>query len=673
MTQIVNFTRSIRLTPSVQVIVFVIGILVVLIALHGQTVSGSFLSDDYDWVQNARLNWEQNAWLKPFTVSTGGNFYRPLIAFSFHVDYALFKTNPTGYHIHQLTGSLILIIGIAWLVWELTRDRRLAFGSAFLFAIWPSHHEVVTWLAGRPDLYATIFIVLSVASATRALQTSKWWYLGLSSVFAALGFLSKETAFIIPVIIISVVLVKSNGRPINEIAKRMLIALPSIALLGGALLIRNQILSDAIGGYQISGDNKSLIFSPNNLIKIFTSPIYLVNWDYAVDVFGQNALFGFCHRLFSLILKYWAILASLLGIALVGLTLYRRTKTLSGQLWFGLLWSVIAFIPVYGISDEINADNLTASRLFFTASIGYAASLAALFLYPSTSLIFNKIRIVSFWILAALFIGLWQVNVIPWKSAYLQMNQVASALRTQRTEILASAPDYLFFSNLPETIRGAYIFFGNNSLNELVYQTTGDPHLTALQVANRTYVGSPLCKKKSDLRVTDITWSRTQKKFIVDETTRLKLQMARTSSPPRLVWDFRDRLVAEAWDYADFEHDFTDSGVMISVPSNPARWIASPQFDALFGGDYQAAEIEFEVINASKQTGTRKIRMAWQHGGSYKSGDELLYGYGTKNSSVDQSIPLCRFLAWSLTDDITGIRLLPIQSGTIILKSVALR
>jgi hypothetical protein len=253
------------------------------------------------------------------------------------------------------------------------------------------------------------------------------------------------------------------------------------------------------------------------------------------------------------------------------------------------------------------------------------------------------------------------------------MGQVASALNEQRDDILADDPRYLFFNGLPEIVRGAYVFFGDNSIDELVYQTTGNPNLRALQVAGRAYVDSPLCEKNAEPRLVSITWSESRKKLIVDRDVANKLLKTQEATPTPITWDFKDRATAETWNYNDFDHTFTDAGVVLSIPSNPTHWIESPTFEGLFGGGYRQAEVEFVVIDENTKPGTRKIRLAWRANDTYKSGGELTFGYGTKTSSVDQNIPLCRFLDWSLTDNITGIRLLPIQSGTVLLKSVTLR
>lgn len=94
--------------------------------------------------------------------------YRPLVIFSYALNYAMGGLRPLPYHLvnvllHAGNSALIYCLLVA-----LFRVRGLAFAAAAAFALHPIHTEAVANIVGRAELLANVFLLLSW-----------WWYLKL--------------------------------------------------------------------------------------------------------------------------------------------------------------------------------------------------------------------------------------------------------------------------------------------------------------------------------------------------------------------------------------------------------------------------------------------------------------------------------------------------------------
>ena len=134
-------------------------------------------------LDNARAILTQNYWGARFA----SGLYRPVTTFSYAVDYALWGELSPGYHATNLLFHSIAVLlgfGVALAV---TGSAAPAFWIACLWAVHPINTEVVTNIAGRPDLIATISVFAGF------LLYQKRWRWALFGV-AILGCFAKESA-----------------------------------------------------------------------------------------------------------------------------------------------------------------------------------------------------------------------------------------------------------------------------------------------------------------------------------------------------------------------------------------------------------------------------------------------------------------------------------------------
>ena len=112
---------------------------------------------------------------------------------SFWIEWRLWGTNPTGYHVT----NLVLHIAAALLVWRILFELAIPGGflAALVFAVHPVNVESVAWIAQRKESLAMVFFLLSilfyVCADERRTSLGIWYWLSL--VVFLLAMLSKGT------------------------------------------------------------------------------------------------------------------------------------------------------------------------------------------------------------------------------------------------------------------------------------------------------------------------------------------------------------------------------------------------------------------------------------------------------------------------------------------------
>jgi len=149
--------------------------------------------------QNIHLILSDEYW---YNSSTTG-LYRPLTTFSYLLNYAVFGNgpNPAGYHwvnflLHAANISLVYLLGL-----RLLEDSNLAVALAALWGVHPLLTESVTNVVGRADLLAALGVLAGLQCHISALFTSgrrKLAWLGAMAVAAGIGIFSKESAAVLP-------------------------------------------------------------------------------------------------------------------------------------------------------------------------------------------------------------------------------------------------------------------------------------------------------------------------------------------------------------------------------------------------------------------------------------------------------------------------------------------
>ena len=203
----------------------------IFVVVYGALAGHGFVSDDFGWIERSRLHSPTD--LRPL-VPAGNDFFRPAVALSFAVNYALFGSHPAGY---GLTNVLLAVACALSLVVLLLR-LGLPIGAAALGgALWLfNFHGInmaVLWLSGRTALLLTVF-----ALATATLVVRRRYLLALVPLTLAL--LSKEEAVALPFLMgLWMMTGPRDGRPDRRAVVLWMVS--SMAVLGAYLAARHYV------------------------------------------------------------------------------------------------------------------------------------------------------------------------------------------------------------------------------------------------------------------------------------------------------------------------------------------------------------------------------------------------------------------------------------------------
>jgi len=125
--------------------------------------------------------------------------YRPVVTLTYFLDYAIWRLNPSGYHLTNVILHTINCFLLYAVVLRLVRMRPVALLSAVLFSMHPCVTEAVNAISYREDILAALFIFLSCLCL---ILSRKKVYYALSLLSYLLSLFSKETAIVMPLFIL---------------------------------------------------------------------------------------------------------------------------------------------------------------------------------------------------------------------------------------------------------------------------------------------------------------------------------------------------------------------------------------------------------------------------------------------------------------------------------------
>jgi hypothetical protein len=230
---------------------------------------------DSDW-NHRLLSAGIHSWrdaLRLFAEPKADGFYRPIGFLSLWLDYAVFGPSLWGYHLQSIAFHACNAVLVFVLARRLGLRVLAAGGAALMFACAAVNFEPVLWPAARFDLLATAFALSSVIVSLRYLQEpgSGTGCAVLSAGLYLLGLLSKETAFCIPAVMLTLVLTL-HPRPARAKLQRLAVcvALATIVALAARVAVYH-----GFGGYPPppSGEDPHFRLTAKTLETITTRPL----------------------------------------------------------------------------------------------------------------------------------------------------------------------------------------------------------------------------------------------------------------------------------------------------------------------------------------------------------------------------------------------------------------
>ncbi|MBN1293038.1 MAG: tetratricopeptide repeat protein [Candidatus Latescibacteria bacterium] len=364
--------------------------------LYANSLTNGFAFDDKSLVINNKFVNESYTLGRIFSTTyregvgfTGDSLYRPVVILSFVLNKGE-KLDAFPYHFVNITLNACNGFLLFLLLYFLTGQVNIAFFSALIFSFHPIHTEAVANIAGRPELFCAFFLFLSwiAFEKTKSLMIS--YCVGSLSFLAAL--MSKETAIMLPFMIVAIDLIKS--RPLKD--RRMLFKYGSLMFTAVLyLVIRWLVLKDKQGLNPEFVDNP-IAQSPvmerlSTAFAVFVRYMYLMLAPYRLSSdYSYNQI-----PLQQSFLNIVPLVGLVLFISLLSLAFYlRKTNKIYTT---GLIIFLFPYLLVSNIFFPIGT--IMGERLMYIPSAGFSLMTGWLIVYA-----FNKWRSVTVFFLGIIFL-----------------------------------------------------------------------------------------------------------------------------------------------------------------------------------------------------------------------------------------------------------------------------
>jgi len=186
---------------------------VILIILLGLIVYADSLSGKFVWDDGILINDNPHirSWVniaKIFTESVKGgvkkesNFYRPVQILTYMADYSLWRFEAAGYHLTNILLHILAALAVYRLICILFNDILLSLLAAAFFVSHPIHTEVVTYISGRSDSLAALFMLLCLIFYVRDIRLKRAYIYPAALSSYVLALLSRENSLILPLLLL---------------------------------------------------------------------------------------------------------------------------------------------------------------------------------------------------------------------------------------------------------------------------------------------------------------------------------------------------------------------------------------------------------------------------------------------------------------------------------------
>lgn len=133
---------------------------------------------------------------------TSKSYYRPLVNMSFIADLFLWNLETSFLHLENVLlhwlNTILLFVFVRQVAIEIDLKEIYApIFAALLFGVHPVNTEAVIWVAGRADLLATFFILLTLMCTFECLKNKSFIWISCTAVLFFIGCLAKETVLFV--------------------------------------------------------------------------------------------------------------------------------------------------------------------------------------------------------------------------------------------------------------------------------------------------------------------------------------------------------------------------------------------------------------------------------------------------------------------------------------------
>ena len=224
--------------------------LVIVFGVYGPALNGAFVFDD-----RYLMFMSPSVARRTFLDWITGN--RPMLGFSYWLDYQQAGTEPGPYHVtnvflHLLTSVLVALICARFLTWAKVEGRRrdiLAVFSGALFLLHPLQTESVTYVASRSEVLSVFFCFAAFALFLYKSEGSMKWPRALAIVvlFGAAVVTKEHTVMLPALVLLTDYYWKRGGLRKNAILYGMI----ALAGAGGAAFVLRTLRYADTAGFRV--------------------------------------------------------------------------------------------------------------------------------------------------------------------------------------------------------------------------------------------------------------------------------------------------------------------------------------------------------------------------------------------------------------------------------------
>jgi hypothetical protein len=325
---------------------------------------GFIWDDRYSIVENTSLqSWKTLARFVRGPLNPMTDMYRPVTGFVLFFQYHLFRLHPWGYHLTSVVLHGIACALLYRLALQLSGKKSIAVFASFLFAVHAAHLEAVAWVSAlaEPLVVSTILAGLLFYLRYRQERQTKW--LAAICVSLLVGLLTKETAIVLPLLLLAYEL-NCGDLTLHNLRRNS----PLVAVLTCTVLVYVTMRHFAFTGF-IYNESK-LPFS----VLLLTWPSLLLTYWHHLLVPTMLSPFYDSRYVTSANGDFWLPLLAL--IAIVVAAYFGAKRFANGRLIRFCMWAMsISIIPALDLNifqfQEILHDRfLYLPSVFFSILVG---------------------------------------------------------------------------------------------------------------------------------------------------------------------------------------------------------------------------------------------------------------------------------------------------------------
>jgi len=201
-----------EIRPHIKKTTLLVSILLIIILgffVYSNSLNGEFIWDDeiliVDNVYIKDSHSIPGLFTKDITYGTfdKSNFYRPLQILTYVLNYAIGKLDTKVYHLTNIIFHILVAMILYWLINLIFKNNFLSLITSLLFVSHPIHTEAVSYISGRADPMAVLFMLLTMILYIKYSHDNKIYFYFLSFISYFLALLCKEIALVTPLLLLA--------------------------------------------------------------------------------------------------------------------------------------------------------------------------------------------------------------------------------------------------------------------------------------------------------------------------------------------------------------------------------------------------------------------------------------------------------------------------------------